>query len=231
MLNFTLTMDSLTSFALALPLSFALFSCSPAPEPLAQGSAQYRAKVCMSAYGGIGAENESGESLGLPDVPVSNTPSNNPGAFVVDGERSPARDIPYEVSCTVTGSDDLRIQARLRGPNVSPSAADFGTSTRVELSAVVDAESGEGIGQVSFFTATTRAVTPLPDTTCRIVASPSPLHVCSDQSCTGGVKEPGSVGRMWVQFECDRVKSTATGVEDAGCQSDGTLVLERCAVR
>ncbi len=219
------------AFSFVFPTVLVTFTgCSPAADPIARGAAHYRAQGCISSYGGIGAEEpDAAGNTGVPDLPISNTPSTNPGGLVVDGQLAPGTNVPYEVECSVTGSDTLFIDATMKGPNISPNSASQQTETSLAVSGTIGPD-GTGLGQVSFSTAETLGAVPVQNTTCDLTATPDPLHACSDEACTG-TTEPGETGRMWIEFFCPEVRVNTTGMETADCETDGTIVMERCAFR
>lgn len=215
---------------LVLPTLLVITSCSPVPDPTARGAAHYRVQKCLSAYGGIGATVDAGNGTGLPDLPNTN-PSDFTSGWVVDGQLAPNSGVPYEISCTVTGTSNILIEGELKGPNVSPATTEPGTQTNIAISGSLDAATGEGIGQVSFYTATSGTATPFLNEFCTLSATPTPLHACSDAGCTGQGRMPEETGNFYVQFECTDVRVGNTGVEDAGCVTNGTIAMDRCAVR
>lgn len=201
-----------------------------APPAPPRGAAHVRVKSCLSAYSGIGSESVSGSGIGVPDVPISQTPSNNTGGLVPDGTVSESYGGTYEVDCRVTGDGFLNVEAMLAGPNTSPAAADPGSPANVSLTGTIDTASGIGSGRVSFYNSSSLDVTTSDGTACELSASPLPLHVCSDTNCTGDSREPGETGKIWLQFECLDVQTGAVIAPSGGCEADGTIVMERCKV-
>jgi len=213
---------------LALPVLLMLAQCSPVAPPLARGSAHFRTKVpsdpepgttCTDSYGGIGAD------MSVPDLPGSGNLTNL-GTMVVDGEQSTQSNTPYAISCKITGNGDMRIEGRMEGPNSSPFLTDAGSGTWIEIDGTV-AANGTGSGSVTFYTTTTRAVGPKPDTFCDFSATPSPRKLCSNQSCLSG-ETPMDYGSMVITFNCLNMDMVAAGIA-SDCEADGTIVLDRCS--
>jgi len=213
---------------LALPVLLMMAQCSPVAPPLARGSAHFRTKVppdpepgtsCTDSYGGIG------KGTNVPDLPNSATITNL-GEMVVDGEHS-EDNVPYEVSCKITGSGELRIEGEMAGTNTSPFLSSAGSSTYIEINGTIGTD-GRGFGQVNFFTTATLAVSPKPDTSCTLAATPSPRKACSNSACVASAEEPVDYGSMVVTFDCPDMDMAAAGIA-ADCEADGTIVLDRCS--
>lgn len=194
-----------------------------APAPTPRGAAHYRVWDCASMYGG-----DHADGAPVPDIPLpgSATPGGHPGNLIEDGAPSDSG-AGYEVSCTVSGTATLTVEAQLSGPNHSPLATEPETATRISLSASIEAATGQGVGEVKFSVSDATDVSPGSQTHCQFSATPEPLHACSDAGCTNG-RQANDTGHVWIQFTCPTAR---VGAGLTGCQSSGTIVLEGCATR
>jgi len=192
--------------------------CSGPAPPVAEVAAHYTISgSCPStpSTGGIGATKPLTENgpTGVPDLPSPSGFPSRKGGPVVDGTEGPDPDgKPYDVSCTVSGEGDFTVRAQLSGQNVSPSVVG-NKSTSIELSGTLGAD-GTGTGDVSFFTAELQNVT---GKNCAFKVVP---------------KRDGnpdvSPGQAFFTFECPDV--TMNSMVQAGCDSQGTLVLDGCSL-
>jgi len=212
---------------LAFPVFMLFVQCSPVAPPKARAGAHFRTTIppdpipgttCTDSYGGIGN----------PPPEVANTLTetdlHREGA-VVDDELAVEGNVPYEITCRITGSGDLHVNGSMEGLNTSPFRRTAGSSTKLTIDGTINAN-GTGGGEITFFTTATLAVTPKEGTSCTFTATPAPLMGCSNLSCLNG-DAPGDYGGIAITFKCPDMNMGAASIA-SDCEADGTIVLDRC---
>lgn len=156
-----------------------------------------------------GAEYE--DRIGLPDLPPPSGYPVEKGGPIIDGLEGPNEAGPkYDVSCSISGSGELRVDLEMSGQNTAQ-GAELGVSTTLKLTGSL-ANDGTGTASVTEFSKETQSATA---SNCVFTAVPN----------SDGDPDMGE-GHAFATFVCEGV--TQSSQMRSGCTLAGTVVLDYC---
>ena len=208
-----------------------LSACSPPADPIGRGGAHFQVADPLAAdlraqgfhcdvpgVGGIGAPRAEDENSqpGPPQLPTagSDVQPANMGSKVSDGQKAGTAG-KYKVQCTVRGSSTYTVELDMAGPNSSEFAPNSSGAATIRLSGSINADTGEGTGQVYVRTTETNAVSPNGTCTFQVLTDP--------KDASQYRIKPGSVD---MTFLCP--DNTPSNSDFSRCETRGTITLDDC---
>ncbi len=199
-------------------LLFALVSvptlaCSPAADPVAEGSASYQIVATTSGQVNCSFPSNGGIGKAPGDVPQGNPPTSF-GVPVSDGEKAKISGKSYNISCSMGGGDERSIDLYLEGQNNYGDQTLTSEKTWISLSGTISAD-GSGTGDASVFTQLSETNTNKSPCTFSVVASPN-------DSSELRIGE----SNITLSFVCPTADSSLNRKSE--CQLTGTIDMSDC---